>query len=183
MSGRPVLLFDLDGIVANLVKKWLEHYNRDYGDDLTEADITSWDWDRIVRPECGKKIFHYLSRPGFFADLEPIPGAIEAIGSFRDRAELVVVTASPRAAMSDKVAWVRKHLPFVHKDNIVLTRRKDLVRGDFMFDDAPRNLERFPGVRIMLDYPYNRDFHDCHRVRDFDEFRTLMDRLLRERGH
>lgn len=177
-KGKPVLLVDLDGICADLAGKWLSVYNREWNDDLTLDEIVEWEWHRFVRPECGKRIYHYLSRPGFFADLHPIPGAIPVLERLQARAELVVLTASPRAAMADKVAWVRRHLPFVPRENIIITYRKDLVRGDVLFDDAPRNLRYFQGVRVMLDYPYNRHFHQCYRVRDWAEFERLMDRVL-----
>ncbi len=179
-SGKPVLLFDLDGICSNLAKKWLAVYNRDYHDTLTLDRIVAWEWHRFVRPECGKRIYHYLNRPGFFADLEPIPGCVEVLGRLSQRCELVVVTASPKEAMADKVRWVHRHLPFVPPRNIVITYRKDLVRGHFMFDDAPRNLRHFDGVRILMDYPYNRDFHDCYRVHDWFQFEALMNTLLDE---
>lgn len=177
----PVLLFDLDGIVTDLVSKWLAVYNRDYHDDLRPEGIRSWNWDQFVKPECGKKIYHYLSRPGFFADLKPLPGAIEILERLSRRLELVVVTASPAGAMKDKANWVRRNLPFISKHNLVITYRKDLVRGDFMLDDAPRNLEHCRATRIMMDYPYNRDFTDCYRVPGWAEFETLMDDLLRRR--
>jgi 5'-nucleotidase len=179
--SKPVLLFDLDGICCNLMKKWLAVYNRDYDDNLTEADITSWEWDKFVKPACGKRIYHYLNRPGFFADLEPIEGCIESLHRLEQICELVVVTASPREAAGDKIGWVRKHLPMVPRGNIVVTYRKDLVRGDFMFDDAPKNLVNHPATRIMLDYPYNRDFHDCYRVHSWSEAEALIRRLVAER--
>lgn len=179
--SKPVLLFDLDGICCNLMKKWLAVYNHDYGDNLTEADITSWSWDEFVKPECGKRIYHYLNRPGFFADLEPIEGCIESLGRLERVCELVVVTASPKEAAGDKIAWVRRHLPMVPRGNIVVTYRKDLVRGDFMFDDAPKNLVNHPSIRIMMDYPYNRDFHDCHRVHSWADAEALIYRLVAEK--
>jgi 5'-nucleotidase len=176
--AKPVFLFDLDGICCNLMKKWMLHYNRDYEDNLTEERITSWDWDDFVRPECGKKIYHYLNRPGFFADLEPIEGCVESLNRLANVCELVVVTASPKEACGDKMRWVAKHLPMVVKGNIVITYRKDLVRGDFMFDDAPRNLINHPATRIMLDYPHNRDFHDCHRVYSWLEAEAIVYRQI-----
>lgn len=177
-KGKPVLLFDLDGICANLAAKWLDAYNREWDDDLTLDEIVEWEWHRFVRPECGKRIYQYLNRPGFFADLEPIPGALPALERLKDRAELVVLTASPRGAMADKVNWVRRHLPFIPKENVIITHRKDLVAGDVLFDDAPRNLRHFRGVRVLMDYPYNRNFHDAYRVRDWAAFEALMERVL-----
>lgn len=175
---RPILLFDLDGICCNLMKKWLAAYNRDFDDNLTESQITSWEWHRFVKPACGKRIYHYLNRPGFFADLEPIEGCVESLTRLADLCELVVVTASPKEAAADKMRWVQRFLPMVPKGNIALTYRKDLVRGDFMFDDAPRNLRHHPATRIMLDYPYNRDFHDCHRVHSWTEAESLIHQLV-----
>lgn len=93
-----------------------------------------------------------------------------------------MVTASPANAMKDKANWVRKHLPFVPRHNLVVTYRKDLVRGDFTFDDAPRNLERCRATRIIMDYPYNRDFADCYRVLNWAEFEALMDEVLAPPG-
>jgi 5'-nucleotidase len=179
--ARPVFLFDLDGICCNLMKKWLAVYNRDWDDNLTEASITAWEWHRFVKPDCGKRIYHYLSRPGFFADLEPIPGCTASLGRLAEVCELVVVTASPKAAAADKIRWVEGHLPMVPRGNIVITHRKDLVRGDFMFDDAPRNLRHHSAIRIMMDYPYNRDFHDCYRVQTWAEAEALVYALLAER--
>lgn len=176
--ARPILLFDLDGVCCNLMKKWLAVYNRDYHDNLRPEDITSWDWETFVKPECGKRIYHYLNRPGFFADLEPIEGCVESLGRLAAICELVVVTASPRQAAGDKIAWVRRHLPMVPKGNIVITHRKDLVRGDFMFDDAPKNLRNHPAIRILMDYPYNRHFHDCYRVHSWAEAEQLIRRLV-----
>lgn len=175
---RPIFLFDLDGICCNLVKKWLAHYNRDYGDNLTPADIVEWEWHRLVKPSCGKKIYHYLNREGFFRDLEPIPGCKESLARLGERCELVVVTASPKEAASDKMRWVHQHLPMVPKKNIVVTHRKELVRGEFMFDDAPKNLINHDAVRIMLDYPYNREFHDCYRVHSWLEAERVVDQVL-----
>lgn len=172
--GKPILLFDLDGICCNLAKKWLAVYNRDYNDNLTEAEIIEWEWHKFVKPECGKRIYHYLSRPGFFLDLEPIPGCIESLERLQHVCELVVVTASPAAAAGDKIRWVRQNLPMVPRENIVLTYRKDLVRGDFMFDDAVKNLRNHPATRILMDYPYNREFHDCHRVHSWAEAEAFI---------
>lgn len=175
---RPVFLFDLDGVCCNLLKKWLAAYNRDYHDHLTEADIDSWSWDH--KAKCGQKIYHYLSTPGFFADLEPIAGCQESLTRLGKRCELVVVTASPKAAMADKQRWVEKNLPMVDRDNVVITRRKELVSGTFMLDDAPKNLANHPAIRLLMDAPYNRDFHDAHRVRGWDAVEALVNPMIDE---
>jgi 5'-nucleotidase len=173
---RPTLLFDLDGVCCNLLKKWLAVYNQEHNDNVRYEDLDRFSWDHLAKG--GKKIYQYLSRPGFFADLEPIPGCQAALERLGRRCELVVVTASPKAAMADKQRWVEKHLPMVPKDNVVITRRKDLVSGTFMLDDAPKNLANHPAIRLLFDAPYNRDFHDAYRVHNWDEVEATVNRLL-----
>lgn len=175
---KPVLLVDLDGILANLIKKWLAVYNRDYHDNLTPDDITTWEWQDLVKPACGTRIYHYLSRPGFFADLEPIEGAAEALEQLAEHFELCVVTASPKNALKEKTLWVERHLPMVPRRNVILTYRKDLTRGHVIIDDATHNLVNFKGVRIIFDYPYNRGFEAAYRVQGWPEATELLNQFL-----
>src|SRR5690606_37094640 len=57
--------------------------------------------------------------------------------------------------------------------------RKELIRGDLLFDDAPHNLEAFApyGVPVAMAYPYNETV-PYTRVRDWPEFLALVDRLF-----
>ena len=161
--SKPVLLFDLDGVCCDLMKKWLAVYNHDYGDNLTEADITSWNWDEFVKPECGKRIYHYLNRPGFFADLEPIEGCVESLDRLERICELVVVTARHPRLQGLTRAWLDYHGVPVHRLHFLEGASKAptaLAEGlDCMVEDAPHNALALAeaGVPVLLfGRPYNQ---------------------------
>jgi len=168
--GKRLLIgCDVDSVLADLNNKWCASYNRDHGakhGPLTEENWTQWDVTKCVPPEVGKGIFRYLDEPGFFADLPLIPGAAEGIRTLVDQGHDVVFISSAVApgAATDKINWLVRHFPYVHRNNHFVTcYRKDLVRLDVLIDDGPHNLTRQraawgDAVKIVtIDYPYNRE--------------------------
>lgn len=167
------ILLDMDGVLTNLIAKWFRVYNEEYGDTLHLEQLSEWGPHRFAK--AGRAVYKYLSRPGFFRDLEPIPGAVQGVRRLLDMGHEVVIVTAAKNGHRDKADWVREHLPFLPDENIVFAHRKELVRGDVLFDDAPHNLEAFRpyGLPVAMDYPYNRGI-DCARVSDWAEFPNLI---------
>ena len=65
---------DLDSTLNNLDKVWLDRYNNDYNDNIKEW--SQWDMEKIVKPECGKKIYNYLHEKNFFLNLDIQPNSL-----------------------------------------------------------------------------------------------------------
>lgn len=156
------ILCDLDAIVADLTKKWLEHYNRDHSDSVTKEDITSWHMANHVK--IGEDVHKYLYEPGFFLDLEPLPGAIESLRAMKESGHHVVIVSAPSwpgTSAQDKISWVKKHLPFLNKRDIFLGHHKHMLKGDVFIDDSPTNITAYrkewgAAARIMtIAHPYN----------------------------
>lgn len=168
------ILLDMDGVLCDLLKKWFATYNEEFGDALRPESVTEWGPHRFAK--AGKRVYQYLARPGFFRDLEPIPGAIEGVNALAARGHELVVVTSARRGHTDKAAWIKEHLPVIPADHIVFTHRKELVRGDILFDDAPHHLEAFAayGLPVAMAYPYNAQVA-CPRVPDWAAFLELVD--------
>ena len=49
-----------------------------------------------------------------------------------------------------------RYFPFIDWDHVIISSRKQMIRGDVLVDDAPHNLEDFEGNRILMDAPHNR---------------------------
>lgn len=168
------ILLDMDGVVADLTTPWLARYNRDYNDSLTSEDLKAWDVHQFVKSECGTKIYDYLNQRGAFADLVPLPGAVDCVDLLLDAGhEVYFVTTPPTRspwAVLEKSQWVEEFFPRVGAGNMVFTRHKHLVRGDFLIDDYEKNLHLFDGHCILFDQPWNRsvDTQELAFRRGFD---------------
>jgi 5'-nucleotidase len=157
------ILCDLDEITAQLLKKWLAKYNADHNDTL---DINTVVWDGLKKQsKIGDKIYEYLHQPGFFADLEPVDGAIEALKEFKDDGHHVVILSAPSypgSSAVDKLDWIHKHLPFIHKRDVMLGWHKFMMKGDVLIDDSPVNIKEYrkawPDAHILtIAYNHNKE--------------------------
>lgn len=142
------LMVDSDSVVVDLVGPWCEEYNKLYHDNLTPEKFGK-DFggiDKIVKPECGKKVYDIFKQEGFFENLKPLDGAIEGLEELNKRHDLYIVTAysgTPNSAKG-KVAWYQNNCPFLDLDkSMILIRDKFLLRGDVMIDDSLKNLKAF----------------------------------------
>lgn len=90
--------------------------------------------------------------PHFFADLEPVEGAVEAYHRLSAQFDTYILSAGSwhnPTAWSDKLLWVKRHLPEVARKRLILCHRKDLLRGDFLVDDRTVNgASEFEGEHI-----------------------------------
>ena len=170
----------MDSVIVDFMSEWLARYNRDYQDSLCPEDLLTWEAHRYVKPECGKKIYHYISTPGFYLSMKPLPGAVETLARLSKEFDLVIVTNSPLTGYADKERWVKKYLPFIPRENLIFSRRKDLILGDLLFDDAPPNIQAYLDAGrhvVAMDYPYNRNL-PCPRVRNWQEFEEYVHRVF-----
>lgn len=169
------VLLDMDGVLCDLVGKWFAIYNQEHHDTLRLEDMSEWGPHLYAKK--GRAVYHYLSQPGFFRDLKALPGAVSGVRQLLSWGHDVVVVTAAKNGHRDKYDWVREHLPFLETRNIVFAHRKELVRGDVLFDDAPHNLAAFApfGLPVAMAYPYNTRAVG-ERVNSWEEFLTLIAR-------
>ncbi len=155
-------------------------------------------WDTHLYHPAGYQVYEVLEEPGLYRDLKPLPGALEALARFRDTGwQVVLGTASQHDAnLVEKSAWIRHHLPWLPKRQVMLGHGKELVRADVFADDGPHNARAYrqehPHAFITtITYPYNvacqaYDYHS-HRWTDpalawpdiFEESQRYYDRMKR----
>ena len=85
---------------------------------------------------------HEYRIPGFFAELPPIPGAIEAIHRLEQKYDLYILSTAPwsnPSAWSDKLLWIKRYFSDVFYKRMVITHCKNLCKGDYLIDDRPKN--------------------------------------------
>jgi 5'-nucleotidase len=168
---RLTILCDMDAIIADLTQKWLDHYNQEHSDAVTKADIKSWHMASNVK--IGQSVNDYLYREGFFRDLKPLPGAIPAIVELKKMKHDVIIVSAPSwpgTSATDKISWVREHMPFLNKRDIMLGHHKHLLRGDVFIDDSPDNIRQYRnhwpehnGI-MTIAHPYNEEVKELVNV-------------------
>lgn len=168
------ILLDMDGVLCNLIDKWFSTYNREYNDAIEIGMLQQWGPHHYAR--AGKAVYKYLSQPGFFRDLDPIPGAVEGVHKLLAQGHDVVVVTAAKNGHRDKLDWIREHIPEIKSDHVIFSHRKELVRGDVLFDDAPHNLEAFAAYAqpVAMAYPYNQGV-SCPRMNSWGDFNTYIE--------
>ena len=111
--------------------------------------------------------------PGLFAEMKPMPGAIEAMHTLQEHFDLYILSTAPwknPSAWSDKVKWVTRYLDDVFHKRMVITHCKNLCRGDYLIDDRGKNgtsefegewiqfgNDKFPDWQSVVRYLLNRE--------------------------
>lgn len=173
------ILLDVDGVLADFVGpviSWANGLRRAGDPPYTRQGITEFDllkawgighmWGELDR---------LVVRPGFCDALDPVPGAREFLFDLQQVADVVIVTSPWKSSPTwcfERRNWLEKRLGYTGE--VVFTKRKDLVRGDVLIDDAAEHTDTFPGVGLLLDQPWNQHATKSIRVHNF---RQAIDRL------
>jgi len=143
MSYKQILYLDMDGPMVD--------FDSAVGHCVTEEEKE-----------------YLMSQPGFFENLPPTKGAIEAINWIIQYFETFIATTTPwdtPLASTEKRLWVDKHLPRYFYKRIVTTHFKNLLIGDYLIDDRAKNgaaqfsgdwiqygSTEFPNWQVIIDY-------------------------------
>ena len=132
---RKLLYIDLDGVVADFVSAMNVH-------PLRHEPPFHEDPDTI---------------PGLFRNLKPIKDAIKSVNKLLslDKYEVYFLSTAPwgnTSAWTDKRIWLEEQFGEKINRKLILTHRKDLVKGDILIDDRPNNgAKDFEGEWIHFD--------------------------------
>lgn len=164
MSG--LILVDMDGVLAD----WGGSYSRHLDRNLAPVTIRrhqqqqSFDLFEGVDPEHHHHIHKIMEHPGFYAELEPIEGAAQALDDMLWNGFDVRIVTSPwpsnPTCASDKLDWAEEHLGHGWAKRVVITSDKTIVVGDYLIDDKPDIKGYLPRPfwkHILFDQPYNQE--------------------------
>lgn len=164
------IVVDMDEVLAQFIKKTLHRWNSINGTSFTREDITCWRMENVLgRDITGRSadglIDEWLAEPGYYEDLEPLPGAIESVQQLMDRGhDIVIATSVPEVALhayDGKRKWMRRYFPKWSMKSFIASSRKGLVGGDILIDDGGHNITDWCAQGktggFLFDAPWNRD--------------------------
>lgn len=182
-----VILIDMDDTIEQLLKAWLKGVNDRYGYSVKYDEVTSWDVTRPFKGLTREQVYAIPDEPGFWGTVEPIEGAAEVIRGFMDAGhEVYIVTATPYISVAEKMDdLLFRWFPFISWDQVIITKRKQLIKGDVLIDDGIHNLEGGDYVKILMTAPHNRSYdaegNGMIRVSSWKEIEKVISEL-EERG-
>jgi 5'(3')-deoxyribonucleotidase len=144
---RPIICVDMDEVIADALGEHLLRYNRDFGLNITPADLHGrWIWDYIP-PERVDTVAQYMLTDDFFSVLAVMPESQRVLERLQSRYDVFIATAAMEvpSSFTPKFNWLARHFPFIPTSHIVFCGDKSILRADFLIDDNPRQLQRFMG--------------------------------------
>jgi 5'(3')-deoxyribonucleotidase len=73
--------------------------------------------------------------------------------------EVYIVTATEIEHVEEKMKKLLfRYFPFLDWGQVIITRRKQLIRGDILIDDGIHNLEGGDYRKILFTAPHNRSY-------------------------
>lgn len=123
--------------------------------------------------------------PGFFENMPPTAGAIEAIRGMADAGLSVWICTAPLSkhatCAQEKFAFTTRHLGIEWNDRVIIAKDKTLVRGDILIDDKPSVTGTMTPVweHVLFDSPPNRHVTGKRRI----NWSTWRDVLMGDMQH
>uniref|UniRef100_A0A8C4SNP4 5',3'-nucleotidase, mitochondrial n=1 Tax=Erpetoichthys calabaricus TaxID=27687 RepID=A0A8C4SNP4_ERPCA len=146
-SGGLRVLVDMDGVLADFEGGFLKKFQARYPNEpcISLEDRrgfwVSAQYGQLRSDLCEKAISIWESK-NFFIELEPLPGAVEAVKEMSQLKNTdVFICTSPIKKFTycpyEKYAWVEKHFGCDFLEQMILTRDKTIVSADLLIDDRP----------------------------------------------
>ena len=154
---NPIIGVDLDDVLWDLLGAWLQRYNTIVDGHIAPEDIKSWSIEQYILPNTKEMLFYILEQKDFWKTVQPISGAAEVLYRLmQDGYNVYIVTASSYKTLPAKLNHFFELFPFVHQNQIVVAKEKQLLDLDVMIDDNPENLCHASYDKLLFDRPSNQ---------------------------
>ena len=177
------ILIDMDDTIEQLLQAWVERCNKKYGYQTAYEDIHDWNVAKAYPGLTREQVYGITYEPGFWGSVEPIPGAADALLRLMEKGhELFIVTATEYEHLYEKMHdLLFRYFPFLTWNQVIVTSRKQMIRGDVLIDDGPHNLIGGEYIKLLYDAPHNREFdaegNGMIRVHNWMEIEAVIERL------
>ena len=174
------ILIDMDDTIEQLLMAWVRNCNAKYGYNVAYEDIREWNVAKAYPGLTREQVYGITYEPGFWASVDPVPDAAETLQRLIDKGhEIFIVTATEYEHIYEKMHdLLFRYFPFLTWDQVIITSRKQMIRGDVLIDDGPHNLIGGEYRKILYDAPHNQNFdaegNGMIRVRNWDEIETVI---------
>lgn len=150
-KSDPVILLDVDGVLAAFTQSVIDTLNPKTGKNVTLDYIVNQKIDWALESAWGLSEAEWWKlideNPNFWRDIKPFSWAKELYETLNGiAAEVIIATSPPKnpIAASHKIEWLEKHIGVTHH-NIMIGKKKYLMAKEnhILIDDYHRNIAQF----------------------------------------
>jgi len=182
-----VIFVDQDNVLTDFVESVVYTVEELYGPplpDFNKEQMKSYDIFSQLYPRQSKKqhddmvkeVFDYKD---FWLQMNPLPNAVEVFKELNAKHDVYIATCPWKTSsicIPEKIAWVKKHLPFFDITKMIFCCHKKVLSGDIIIDDSPEYLQTHNcKYSIAFDYPYNRNIKSDFRANNWLGVRSTFD--------
>ena len=173
------ILIDMDDVLTPWSPSFKSTIVADYPRlrfPFVENESYGWDLHAGLGPRGIRAVENTMSKPGFYAELPVMEGAVEAVHDMLDKGHDVTICSTPWVSnptcASDKLNWMERHFGKGWGARTILTPDKTMIIGDVLIDDKPKIKGRYkPGwSQVLFDAPHNQDADIPVRMFRWDEW-------------
>ena len=167
---------DMDGVIARFTMRAIENCKKVFGleviyDEIRIPQFANMIWDQLTVEQQANyptkgHLYNDLCPPGFFEELEPFPGAIQAVKDLYSAGHKIIFLTKPlewKYSAPEKIAWLKYFFSDIEYRVIMVSDMtcKHLVGVDVLVDDDPRALIKLPPYHgICISQPWNKEFRE-----------------------
>lgn len=166
MSKKPVLLIDVDGVLADFVGSVLAD-TRDLKFTFDRTQVRNfYDVFDLLPVHIRNQCYDRISTVGWCEKIEPYEGAKAFMQRINSSSREVYACTTPWATsehwLQERRKWLYQHVG-LQATRIISCHDKTLVRGDVLVEDKAENVIAWAGVNpdslgILIDQPWNASF-------------------------
>jgi len=178
------VLVDVDDTIENLLEAWVAYLNKKYNLEVKPEDCFDWDMSYLFPMLTSKQIFEVLGDEDLWKSVKPKDGSAFYLERLQNEGfDIVLVTSSEYFNIRPKIEFVlQKYFKFIPLKNIIVTSRKQLIKGNVLVDDYIKNLEGGDYQKILVNCYHNRLVDttgtDIIRANTWKEIYTIIHLML-----
>ena len=174
-KSETIILVDMDDVMIDLVTHWVETLNKKYNTNVKPQDVTDWDISMFFPSISVEQVFEPLKQKEFWKSIKPVADAQQYLKTmWKEGYKIFVCTNTHWKNVKFKIKHVLlKYFDFIPWRNVIITSYKQMLKADYLIDDAVHNLRGGEYKKLLFSKPHNAKFNpadtDIVRVDNWKE--------------
>jgi len=181
MTKRKTILIDMDDTIEDLLITWTKWLNFEYGLQVDYKKINRWEISYFFPSLTKEELYGPLHDSEFWKYVTPKKDAIIILEKLNKEHDIFICTNSVHTidSLDSKINnTLLSNFPYLIKDQLIITSKKQLIKADYLIDDYEKNLIGGSYQGILFDMPHNKSFNnELHNIPRFNNWYDIYNHI------